>query len=56
MNYLQYLSVGWTVWQLTRKRFGVVGGFLAAVAITAGYVVLLARLQDSYPELTERLE
>ncbi len=53
---MKLLGIGWSAWQLTRKRFGAVGGFLAAVVVVAGYVVLLSWLRDSYPELAERLE
>jgi hypothetical protein len=56
MNYLELLSVGWTAWQFTRKRFGTVGGLLAAVVVVAGYAVLMGRLRDDYPGLAERLE
>lgn len=52
---LKLLGVGWTAWQFTRKRFGPVGGILSAVAIVAGYVVLLRWLRDSHPGLAERL-
>lgn len=53
---LKLLSVGWTAWQLARRRVGAVGSFLAAVAVVVGYVVLLRWLRDSYPGVAERLE
>lgn len=52
---LKLLGVGWTAWKLTRKRFGTVGGFLAAAVIVAGYLVMIRWLQNRYPGVAERL-
>jgi hypothetical protein len=53
---LKLLGVAWTAWNVTRKRFGAVGAFLATLVLVAGYVITVRWLRDHYPELAERVE
>lgn len=48
---MKLLGVGWTVWKLTKKRFGAAGGLLAAVLVVAGYLVLTRWLDENHPKL-----
>lgn len=55
LDMLKLLGIAWTAGQLTSKRFGPVGGFVAAVVVVAGYLVLERWLGENYPSLAEIL-
>lgn len=52
---LKLLGIAWTAGKLTSKRFGPVGGFVAAVVVVTGYLILDRWLGENYPNLAGRL-
>lgn len=44
---LKLLGVGWTVWKVTSKRLGTVGGFVAACVVVTGYLFLRHLFSDT---------
>lgn len=49
-------GVGWSVWTVARKRFGVGGGLLVTAGTLVAYVALKELLRSRNPEAAERIE
>lgn len=53
---LELLGLAWSAWKLSAKRLGPWGGVVFAVVVVVGFVLLRSYLEDTYPELADRLE
>lgn len=53
---LKELSLGFSAWKLSTKRFGPVGGMAVAAAVVLAYVSIKHYLRDEHPELERTLE
>ncbi len=53
---LKPLGLAWSVWKLSAKRLGPVGGAVFAVAAVVGFVLLRDYLEKDYPELSNAMD
>ena len=53
---LRLLGFAWTVWKLSTKRLGPVGGAVFAVGAVVGFVLLRDYLDENYPQLGDALD
>lgn len=56
MSLIKSLGLAWTVWKITTKRFGPVGGLVVATVAVVAYVFLKSKFGERHPEITKVLE
>ncbi len=56
MSLIKFIGFTWTVWKLTSKRLGPVGGLIVAVIAIIGYAYIRSWLTENYPEAAKIIE